>query len=190
MEDIAVTDRSFDQRMAGRLKAIRIERGWSLDELSARCGISRATLSRLENAEVSPTASVLGKLCASYGLPVSRLMAEVEADFDPLVRHGEQAVWQDPESGFIRRSVSPPAQSLGAELLDCVIPAGKRIEYARPPSPGLEHHLYMLDGRLTMTIEDRQYELEAGDCLRYQLRGPSAFETRTDSSARYVLAIL
>ncbi len=190
MEDTAVTDRSFDQRMAGRLKAIRKERGWSLDELSARCGISRATLSRLENAEVSPTASVLGKLCASYGLTVSRLMAEVEADFNPLIKHGEQALWEDPESGFLRRSVSPPAQTLGAELLDCVIPAARRIEYTHPPTPGLEHHLYVLEGGLTMTVEGERHELEAGDCLRYQLRGASIFETREDAPARYVLAIL
>ena len=190
MENIVLSEQSFDKRMADRLKAIRVERGWSLDDLSALCGISRATLSRLENAEVSPTASVLGKLCASYGLPVSRLMAEVEADFNPLVTHDEQALWQDPESGFVRRSVSPPAQTLGAELLDCVIPAGKRIDYARPPSPGLEHHLYMLEGTLMMIIEGQRYELGEGDCLRYQLRGPSAFETTPDSHARYVLAIL
>ena len=36
--------------------------------------VSRASLSRLENAEVSPTASVLGRLCAAYGLTMSRLM--------------------------------------------------------------------------------------------------------------------
>jgi len=65
---------SIDRRIAQRLKTLRAERGWSLDELAGRSEVSRATLSRLENAEVSPTASVLGKLAASYGLTISRLM--------------------------------------------------------------------------------------------------------------------
>ena len=62
--------------------------------------MSRATLSRLENAEISPTASVLGKLCAAYGLPMSRLMMMVEADFPPLVTADEQPVWRDPAIDF------------------------------------------------------------------------------------------
>jgi transcriptional regulator with XRE-family HTH domain len=44
--DPAATDR----RLAERLRALRGERGWSLDELARRSGVSRATLSRLENA--------------------------------------------------------------------------------------------------------------------------------------------
>ena len=179
----------LDDRIANRLKALRVERGWSLDELAARCGVSRATLSRLENGEVSPTASVLGKLCASYGLAMSRLMAEVETDFAPLVRHDDQTVWQDPETGFVRRSVSPPAQTLGAEVLHCHLPAGTRIAYRDPPRPGLEHHLVMLTGTLTLTIGGTAYALTKGDCLRYQLHGPGIFETGK-KPATYMLVVL
>ncbi|HEY9272046.1 helix-turn-helix transcriptional regulator, partial [Achromobacter sp.] len=85
MEKNTISDADLDRRIAGRLKALRQERGWSLDELAGRAGLSRATLSRLENAEVSPTASALGKLCGAYGLTMSRLMLMVEDDFAPLV---------------------------------------------------------------------------------------------------------
>src|SRR5438034_5302546 len=109
----------MDGRLAERLRSLRAERGWSLDELAQRSNVSRATLSRLENAEVSPTASVLGKLCAAYGLTMSRLMHMVEDEFVPLVRRSAQSVWTDPTIGFRRRSVSPPAQGLAAEVLEC-----------------------------------------------------------------------
>ena len=176
--------------MADRLKALRTGRGWSLEDLSKRCGISRATLSRLENAEVSPTASALGRLCPVYDLTMSRLMAMVEEEFTPLVPRDRQRLWEDPETGFRRRSVSPPAGMLGAELLECELPAGRRIEYRDPPRPGLEHHLFLLEGSLDMTIDGQAYHLSAGACLRYQLYGPSVFETGRGGPARYVLAIL
>jgi len=178
---------SLDNRIARRLKALRAERGWSLDDLAGRTGVSRATLSRLENATVSATATVLGKLCAAYGLPLSRLMLMIEGDYSPLVRHDDQPVWTDPETGYRRRSVSPPADALSGEAVDCALPAGTRIAYEEPPRPGLEHHLVLLDGHLTLTVAGAAYDLRPGDCLRYRLDGPSVFETSAGAGARYLL---
>lgn len=177
----------MDRQIARRLRDLRAERGWSLETLAGRSGVSRATLSRLENAEVSPTASVLGRLCAAYDLTMSRLMRMVEDDFAPVVRREAQPVWTDPSIGFHRRSVSPPAGALAGEALECEIGPGTRIAYDRPPRPGLEHHLILTEGRLEVTVEGRTHALRPGDCLRYQLFGPSLFATPADSAARYIL---
>jgi transcriptional regulator with XRE-family HTH domain len=187
MEHSSASDISIDRRIAQRLRGLRAERNWSLDELARRSNVSRATLSRLENAEVSPTASVLGKLCAAYGLTMSRLMYMVEEDFAPLVRRSAQPVWTDPAIGFRRRSVSPPAQSLAAEVLECELEPGTRITYEVPPRQGLEHHLLLIEGQLEIAVDGRTHELRPGDCLRYQLFGPSAFATPEQCGARYVL---
>ena len=180
----------MDRLIAQRLKGLRAERGWSLDELARRGNVSRATLSRLENAEVSPTASVLGKLCAAYGLTMSRLMRMVEDDFAPLIRRSAQAVWTDPTVGFRRRSVSPPARTLAGEVLECTLEPGARITYDRPPRPGLEHHLLLIEGQLEVSVDGHTYDLRPGDCLRYQLYGPSAFATSDQCGATYILFIV
>jgi transcriptional regulator with XRE-family HTH domain len=180
-------DASIDRRIAQRLRALRAERAWSLDELAGRSGVSRATLSRLENAEVSPTASVLGKLCAAYGLTISRLMYLVDDDFAPLVRRSAQPVWTDQATGFRRRSVSPPARTLAGEALECELEPGVRIAYDRPPRRGSEHHLLLLEGELQIAVDGQVHDLRPGDCLRYQLFGPSAFTTPEQCGARYVL---
>jgi len=187
MENALADDASIDRRIAQRLRGLRAERSWSLDELARRSAVSRATLSRLENAEVSPTASVLGKLCAAYGLTMSRLMHMVEDAFAPLVRRDTQPVWSDPTIGFRRRSVSPPAQTLAGEALECELEPGTHIAYDQPPRPGLEHHLLMIEGRLAVTVGGQTHDLRPGDCLRYQLLGPSAFATPAQCGARYVL---
>ncbi len=180
-------DLSVDRRIAERLKDLRRERGWSLDALAGRSGVSRATLSRLEAGAVSPTASVLGRLCAAFGLTLSRLMHMVEDGFAPVVRRDGQPVWTDPETGFERRAVSPPAGGLAGEALACRLPAGARIAYDRPPRPGLEHHLVLLEGRLTVRLDGQAHDLRPGDCLRYQLFGASVFATPDDADARYLL---
>lgn len=190
MRNISSNHLSIDLLIAQRLKALRAERGWSLDELARRSNVSRATLSRLENAEVSPTASVLGKLCAVYGLTMSRLLHMVEDDYTPLIHRDAQTVWTDPSVGFRRREVSPPAHALAGEALECELEPGARITYERPPRSGLEHHLVLLEGQLTVTVNGQTYELWPGDCLRYQLFGPSAFATPEQCAARYMLFVV
>jgi len=180
-------DAGIDRLIAQRLRDLRSERGWSLDELAKRSTVSRATLSRLENAEVSPTASALGKLCAAHGLTLSRLMRMVEEEFQPLVRRDTQPVWIDPENGFRRRSISPPAQTLAGEAIECTLEPGTRIVYDRPPRQGLEHHLLLVEGQLEVTLEGTAHDLKPGDCLRYQLFGRSAFATPARCGARYLL---
>ena len=170
-----------------RLKELRVAQAWSLNDLATKSGISRASLSRLEKGETSPTAEVLGKLCATYGLTMSRLLAMVEEDFPARVAADAQDVWQDETTGFTRQMVSPPGGSLAGEVLKCELKPGTRIDYDKPPVRGLEHHLVMLEGVLEITFEGISHELRAGDCLRYQLHGASAFQTPSDSSARYML---
>jgi transcriptional regulator with XRE-family HTH domain len=183
-------DDSMDVRIAQRLRSLRAERGWALEDLAARSGVSRASLSRLENGEVSPTASVLGKLCAAFGLTLSRLMFLLEDQFPPVLTPENQPVWTDAETGFVRRAVSPPAQGLAGEVIACELRPDTQITYDRPPRPGLEHHLVLLEGELDITTDGQSYRLKPGDCLRYQLHGASRFVTPAHAGARYFLFVV
>ena len=178
-----------DLRLAHRLRELRLARGWSLEDLAARSGVSRATLSRTENGQVSPTAAVLGRLCAAFELTMSRLLAQVEREHPALLPHEAQPLWIDPETGFRRRSVSPPASGYDCELLSCELPAGARIAYPEPPRAGLAHHLHLVSGALELTLDGEAHALKAGDCLRYKLHGASAFHAPGDAPARYFLVI-
>lgn len=185
-----IDESNTEQRLAQRLKQLRVEQGWSLDQLAKASEVSRATLSRLENGEVSPTTAVLGKLCAAYGLAMSRLLRMVEDGFPPVLRRAQQSVWSDPDSGFRRRGVSPPSRALAGEALECELDAGATIAYAASPRPGMEHHLLLQEGALRVTVDGQSHDLLPGDCLRYQLHGASAFVTPPGSGARYFLFIV
>ncbi|MBO9436354.1 helix-turn-helix domain-containing protein [Ruegeria sp. R13_0] len=181
---------SLSNRLAIRLKELRQSHGWSLDQLADNSGVSRATLSRMEKAGVSPTAETLGRLCAAYGLPMSRLLMMVEDSFDPKVPFERQPEWSDPETGFTRRSVSPPSTGLSGEVLECHLPPDTVVRYETPPKPGQEHHLIVLDGSLTLTVDGTAHALGGGDCLRYHLSGPTRFETGASRGARYMLVLI
>lgn len=180
---------TLNGRLAERLKQIRMERGWSLQQLADASGVSRSTLSRIENGEVSPTAETLGSLSLAYRMTISQVLAPIEAAFTPLVRHSEQSQWTDADNGFTRTIVSPPSGGLAGEVVRCALAAYQIISYAAPSVPGHEHHLVMLAGALSVRLGDDEHQLEAGDCLRYQLFGPSRFQTGVDPASYLIILV-
>jgi transcriptional regulator with XRE-family HTH domain len=187
-EDSEIAD-AIGQRLAARLAALREARGLSLDELAAETGLSRATLSRIERAEVSPTAVQLNRLCAAHGWTLSRLMAAAEGEAPALVRMADQPRWTDPATGFRRRAASPPGPGLRMELVEGELPAGAVIAYDAAPVPGMEQHILLLSGALDFADGEDSWSLKPGDCLRVKLRGPTRFRATGRSPARYLIAI-
>ena len=113
----------------------------------------------------------------------------IEGVATALVARADQPEWIDPATGFRRRSVSPPSRDFECEVLQCELPTGARIDYPLPPRLGLEHHLYLQDGALELTIEGHVHRMSAGDCLRYKLMGASSFLAAGRRPARYILVL-
>ncbi|MFC0624954.1 helix-turn-helix domain-containing protein [Kribbella deserti] len=180
----------IERRLAARLAELRAARGWSLDDLAAKTAISRSTLSRIERNEISPTAGLLGRLGVAYERTTSQLLAEVEAESPELLRAGDQPVWRDESTGFTRRMVSPPQAGLRAELVEARLAPGADIRYDEPAVPGLEQHLWMLDGTLELTIGSTKHVLRTGDCLRFRLWDRTHFHNPGVLSARYALTLV
>jgi transcriptional regulator with XRE-family HTH domain len=189
-EETGIALDPMDVRLGARLAELRAQHGWSLGELAERSGVSRSTLSRAERAETSPTASLLNRLCGVYGRTMSQLLSEVEAEPALLLRAAEQPVWEDRTSGFVRRSVSPPHTGLRGELVEGRLAAGADIAYDRPPVPGLEQHIWVLEGALDVTAQDAEHHLDTGDCLRLRVWGPTRFRCPGPDDVRYVLAVV
>lgn len=107
-----------------------------------------------------------------------------------MVRAADQPVWQDSASGFVRRSVSPPHAGLRGELVEGRLTAGADILYDRPPVPGLEQHIWVLEGALAVTVGDTEHLVGEGDCLRLRVWGPTRFRCPGPDGVRYVLAVV
>src|SRR5260370_489365 len=90
--------------IAARLGLERDSRGWSLADLAERSGVSKATISKIERDEVSPTAVVLVRLAGAFDLTLAGLLLRAEGQ-GRLARASEQLVWRDPKTGYLRKQV-------------------------------------------------------------------------------------
>jgi transcriptional regulator with XRE-family HTH domain len=180
----------INARIASRVSALRAELGISLDALAAKCDVSRSMISLVERGESSPTAVVLEKIATGLGVTLASLFDDATVAASPVSRRDEQVSWRDPESGYVRRSLSPANYPSPIRMTEVMLPAGARVAYesgAREPS--IHQQIWVQEGNIDVTVGRTTHRLASGDCLAMQLNEPTAFRNRTRKSARYIVAI-
>jgi transcriptional regulator with XRE-family HTH domain len=177
-----------DSTVAARVRGERAARRWSLDDLAERASVSKAMISKIERAEVSPTAALLGRLAAAFGLTLSELLAEHETPRPGPLRASDQAIWRDPATGYIRRQVAASPTS-PVELTQVDLPPGASVSFPAATYHRMSHVIWVLSGRLTFVEGDVTHDLGPGDSLEF---GPPANCTyRNDGAApcRYLVVL-
>jgi DNA-binding XRE family transcriptional regulator len=158
------------QVIANHVRSRRLEIGLNVGQLAERTGISKGMLSKIENAQTSPSLSTLERLSAALDMPVTSLfrgLAEerdavfVKAGSGPeIVRKGTRAGHTYELLGTLRgpyKRVEPLLVSL-AESTE-VFPL---FQHA-----GIEL-LYMLDGIMEYSYGREHYRMEKGDTLQFE----------------------
>ena len=179
-------------RIARRLRELRERAGLSLDALARRSGVSRSNISLIERGESSPTATVLDKLATALDVAVASMFEDTQSapqQQSPIVRIADQPVWTDPGSGYVRRNISPPLPS-PLQMVDVIFPAGARVAYETGPrTPEIHQQVWMIEGRMDVTVGQTSWQLDAGDCLALRLDSPIVYANRTRQRARYLVAL-
>jgi transcriptional regulator with XRE-family HTH domain len=180
----------MERRIAEGIKKRREALGMSANDLAERSGVSRAMVSKIERLEVSPTAALLGRLCNGLGITLSSLIAGAESSAGPpIARANEQPVWRDPGTGLVRTMVTPINTGSKIELVHVELPGGAEVNYDAMQTPHYDQHVYVLQGKLTMSYGEDVYELSAGDCIRSRFDVPHGFSNRSRSVCRYLVVI-
>jgi transcriptional regulator with XRE-family HTH domain len=180
----------INARIATRLRALRAASGLSLDALADRSKVSRSTISSIERAESSPTAVVLDRLAGALGVTLASLFEDAAPPApSPVARSADQACWTDPESGYRRRNLSPAVPS-PLQLVDVHFPPGKRVSYAEMPRDAETYQqIWVIEGAIDVTVGERRWHLDAGDCLAMRLDCAVSYLNPTDQPARYLVAL-
>ena len=180
----------FEKTVGERIRTLRIRRSLTLDQLAETSGVSRAMISRIERAEASPTAALLARLCSALGVSLSVFFADEGGSADPLMRRARQPVWRDPETGYLRRAVSPPGTGSGTDIVEVEFPPHAHVRFpGRSTGRNQTQHVWVFEGVIELTVGETVHRLEAGDCLFMNVGDVHAYRNPTDMPARYAVVI-
>jgi transcriptional regulator with XRE-family HTH domain len=160
--------------------------------LAEKSGVSRSMISLIERGESSPTAVVLEKLAAGLNTTLAALFEPVAVHAaEPVSRKADQTLWRDPDSGYVRRNVSPSGELTPIQIVDVAFPPGAHVAYeSGGRQPMVHHQVWVLEGAIHVTVGKEEYALRAGDCLAFVLDRPTAYRNRTRKPARYAVVIV
>jgi transcriptional regulator with XRE-family HTH domain len=175
-------------RLAERLRLEREAHGWTLAELAARSGLSRAMISKIERGEASPTAASLVRLASAFDLTLAALLARAESPSGRLVRAADQPQWRDPASGYRRRQLFERSDH-PVELVRVELPPGARVGFPAASYGRIRQVVWVLLGNLVITEGDERSELGPGDCLGFGPPRDSVFANESSSTCVYLVAI-
>jgi transcriptional regulator with XRE-family HTH domain len=173
--------------IAETVHAARAARGLTVTGLAERSGVSRAMIAKIERGGAQPTAVLLGRLSAALGMTLSELVARAEDNGGRLARRADQPTWTDPDTGYVRRAVSPAGSPM--ELVEVELPPGTQVSFAADTYAFIDQQIWLLDGRLRFREGDAEHELETGDCLQLGPPAHCTFSNPTRKPCRYLVAL-
>ena len=183
------TDRSQLSVLAEEIRHFRKKNSFSLEQLAEASGVSRSMISKIERCETVPSTVILSKLAEALGVTFSQLMApavEREIVHIPAAR---QPILRDEESGFLRRCISPVLPGRGIDWVLNTLPpeaeTGNFVAHRR----GVEEYIFVLRGRMRVSIGDQRVNLNQGDSLYFQADADHSFLNLGKAPCEYFLVI-
>jgi transcriptional regulator with XRE-family HTH domain len=164
----------------------RAERGWSLQELGRRAGVSAAAIHKIEKSGMTPTIATLMKIAAALGKSVGFFIEEGDT-LRPVtvVRRDERALLYTSKQGLTLENISGrygPFYLAGAEAL---AEPGADSGDERMMHPG-EELVIVLDGTMVFEVDGEEHLLEEGDSIHFRTSVPHAWRNPGEEPARLI----
>ncbi|MDA8318274.1 MAG: XRE family transcriptional regulator [Actinomycetota bacterium] len=155
--------------IAQRVREFRLQLGWTVGQLAARCGMSKGMLSKIENAQASPSLATLARLSGALQVPVTAFFRGLNEEQDVLyLKAGKGLDIEHKWSGSGRRYQSLGIMRAPNNTLEPVlVTLTERIETFPLYQHAGTELIYMLTGRMEYGYGGSRYLLESGDALQF-----------------------
>lgn len=170
-----------------RIRRARRDRDMTLEDLAEASGTSVAHLSRLESGARQPTLDGLLRLAFGLGIPVDELLEEAEEPAPGTVVRGAEAPFY--ERWALRfQPLVPEAGPEGLAAMKVVFPADRvDPEHHEHHEHGVQEWLYVLKGRLRLTLGTERTVLEPGDAAFFDARLPHGFDVVSEEDVEVLM---
>jgi len=185
--------------IARAVRALRQSRGWSLDELSGRSGVSKGMVVQIERARTNPSVVTLCRLADAFGVTVARL---VEPGPPRRVRVGAASdaplLWQGRHGGFARLLAGSASVAGGralagepdnVELWEWQLEPADRHDSPRH-APGTLELLHVLGGTLTVTVDGKDHVVRVGETIDFPADEAHGYRNDGKTAVRILMVVV
>jgi transcriptional regulator with XRE-family HTH domain len=167
-----------------RLRELRLHCGWTLEELACRSGLSKAFLSRLESGGRQASIAAALTLCGIFNVSLASLFeSAVPAAPCVIVRAADAETKK--LNGLKYVTLSNAGRFFNLQPIKVIVPLSRRGEDHYHHDG--EEWIYLLTGRLTLSLAGKTYDLNPGDAAHFDSRLPHRLIARGNCDAEVLL---
>jgi DNA-binding transcriptional MerR regulator/quercetin dioxygenase-like cupin family protein len=166
--------------LSQKWKDCRMQRGYLLDDVAQKIGISSSYMSKIENGQANVSYAVLQKLAAFYGENILYYISDSEVE-NHLVRKDEGEVFSIGIDGISVESVVSLKKHTLSSMIYTAEPGTGRMS---PSSHSGEEFIHVLAGRVSIMLREQEYILKSGDSLSFRSTEPHSWYNYGKTQAR------
>ncbi|MFG2409001.1 helix-turn-helix domain-containing protein [Streptomyces brevispora] len=176
------------QSLARNLKRWRGERGFTLDALAARAGVSRGMIIQIEQARTNPSVGTTVKLADALGVSITTLLDHEQGSPVRLVPVGQTVrMWSTEAGSFTTLLVGAEARG-PLELWSWRLMPGEGS--ASDPHPeGTVELLHVTAGDLTLIVDGTPYTVPSGTSATFEAHHPHAYRNEGSEPVELTMAV-
>ncbi|MCE2532481.1 MAG: helix-turn-helix domain-containing protein [Acidimicrobiia bacterium] len=179
-----VTTEEHLAELGGRIRALRVEQGLTLQMIAERTGLSSSMVSMVERGRTSPSIGTLIAISSALGVHMADLFElDVDGTREAVQRAAEHQVVET-ANGVLRRLVQVDPRR-GLELVVNEYEPGTASAVQVTHHGGYEYG-YVLEGTLTVELQNTAHQLEPGDSIAFESTRPHRIVNEGRRRARAV----
>ncbi|MEI3614212.1 cupin domain-containing protein [Pseudogracilibacillus sp. SO30301A] len=168
-----------------KFRVIRKKHGLSLQQLSDKSGVSVSMISQIERNNVDPTMTTLYKLCQGLDITIASLFTSSDVE-DRVVKKDERKTIVLPNSKLKYQLLTPNTKG-DLEMLLIELEPGQEDRQM------INHHGeecgFVLKGKLTVILDEKEYLLHEGDSIYFNSDIPHRFINQHDEKSVSIWAM-
>lgn len=180
---------SVTEAVARNVRDARNERGWTLEKLAHRSGVSKGMVVQIEQGRTNPSIGTLSKVSDALGVSLANLVSAPDTPVVRLVPANVAARLWNPEGESHATLLVGGQRPDFIELWEWVLGPGDAYE-GRPHAPGIRELLHVLEGALTLTVAEDANTIETGASASYDGDQPHRYENAGESLVRFTLVMV
>ena len=182
---------AINENLGKRVKKLRGDRGWSLEELANVSGVSRSMLSEIEREKANPTLTVTFRIARAFGLTLQELIESAEASASKIqvIRASDRAQVYRSDKQCEIRTLSPLNLEKDVEFYELTLKPGGALR-SQPHFEGTREFLTVEEGTVRIESGEDLDDLTKGDSGTYRADVPHAIVNTAKGSAVVFLVVI
>ncbi len=168
-QDMGSLEASLGAIIAQRVREFRLNLGWTVSQLAERTGLSKGMLSKIENAQASPSLATLARLSEALSVPVTAFFRGLNEEQDVLyIKAGKGLdIHHKGERSGQRYQLLGRMRSPHDSLEPMLVTLTERSDVFPLYQHAGTELIYMLAGKMEYTYGSTRFLLEPGDALQF-----------------------